>query len=490
MLNSQTNLFYLRVIVREFKHPKVLKVFVFTEMWERYGFYVVQTLLALFLALQLKWPDEKVYYLVGSFTALNYLSPLLGGWIADHLIGQKRAILYGAFVLFLTYLSLTLMHNELSLFISLAGIPVGTGLLKPNISSLLGHQYSNAPSQRESGFTIFYMGLAAGIILGTTLPSIIHEYFGWSYAFASAALVMVFSGMFFLWGCRYFDIKDFHPGASTLKSTFFAFVISLVLWLLAFYILKFPKFADNLIIIIAALAVLYFLRCLQVDNPNQYRKTLTIGLLCIISTMFWSFYFQMFMSLTLFVVRVVKSSLFGFQFYPPYYISIQSIGLIVFGYFFAIRKNMMTDEEIGIASAKKFTIAVGLIFMSYLTIALLCVLMPGDFQFSPLLFIPIYLMISLAEILLSPVGLAAVSLLSNTHKVSTMVGMFFVTLGIGAYLSGKLASLTAIPDLNMSTMQMKALYAVGFMKQVYILTAVCVICLILLRLIKRLLSDK
>ena len=89
MLNSQTNLFDLRVIVQEFKHPKVLKVFVFTEMWERYGFYVVQTLLALFLALHFKWPDEKVYFLVGSFTALNYLSPLLGGWIADHLIVEQ-----------------------------------------------------------------------------------------------------------------------------------------------------------------------------------------------------------------------------------------------------------------------------------------------------------------------------------------------------------------------------------------------------------------
>ena len=97
-------------------------------------------------------------------------------------------------------------------------------------------------------------------------------------------------------------------------------------------------------------------------------------------------------------------------------------------------------------------------------------------------------MISLAEILLSPVGLAAVSLLSNTHKVSTMVGMFFVTLGIGAYLSGKLASLTAIPDLNMDIVQMKAVYAAGFMKQVYILIGVCIICYMLYRTIKRLLS--
>lgn len=474
--------------MQEFKHPKSLKVFVITEMWERYGFYVIQTLLALFLALQFRWPDKKVYYLVGSFTALNYLTPLIGGWIADHLIGQKRAILYGAFVLFLSYLSLTFMHNELSLMISLAGIPVGTGLLKPNISSLLGYQYRDNAAQREGGFTIFYMGLAGGIILGTTLPSIIHDYFGWSFAFASAAVVMVFSGLFFAWGCRYFDIEDYHPTNYSLRNTFFALTTSIVLWLFSFFILKFPKFADNLIITIAALSVLYFLRCLQGDNQTQYKKTLTIGLLCLISTMFWSFYFQMFMSLTLFVVRIVKSDLLGFHFYPPYYISIQSIGLILFGSFFAVKKVALSDEASGILSAKKFTYAIALIFLAYSLITLFCVLFPGESKFSPLLFIPIYLMISLSEILLSPVGLAAVSLLSNTHKVSTMVGMFFVTLGIGAYLSGKLASLTAIPNLNMDIVQMKAVYAIGFMEQVYILIAVCIVCYILYRIIKRLLS--
>ena len=164
--------------------------------------------------------------------------------------------------------------------------------------------------------------------------------------------------------------------------------------------------------------------------------------------------------------------------------------MIVFGYFLSIKASKLTDEEIGIASAKKFTIAIGLISLAYLLIGLLCGLAPGETQFSPLLFIPIYLMISLAEILLSPVGLAVVSLLSDSHKVSTMVGMFFVTLGIGAYLSGKLAALTAIPDLKMSIIDMKAVYAVGFMQQVYILIGVCIICLMLFRLIKRLLSDK
>src|SRR5262245_54132396 len=144
-------------------HPPSLHTFFATEMWERYGFYVVQTLLALYLAFHFKWIDKRIYSLVGSFTALTYLSPLIGGWIADHLLGQKRAILTGAVFLFFSYLTLSWLTSDNGLAAALAGIAVGTGLLKPNISSLLGNEYPSGSAKRESGFTIFYMGITTGI---------------------------------------------------------------------------------------------------------------------------------------------------------------------------------------------------------------------------------------------------------------------------------------------------------------------------------------
>lgn len=110
------------------QHPASLKTFFITEMWERYGFYVVQSLLALFLALYFKWPDKKVYFLVSSFTALNYLTPVIGGWIADYLLGQKNSILMGAVILLLSYVALAMMRNDAVLTLALAAIPVGTGL--------------------------------------------------------------------------------------------------------------------------------------------------------------------------------------------------------------------------------------------------------------------------------------------------------------------------------------------------------------------------
>src|SRR3990167_517652 len=93
-------------------HPASLRVFFSTELWERYGFYVIQSLLALYLALHYQWPDKNIYTLVGSFTALTYLSPIAGGWIADYWLGQKRAILLGASLLFLNYLMLTIINKQ------------------------------------------------------------------------------------------------------------------------------------------------------------------------------------------------------------------------------------------------------------------------------------------------------------------------------------------------------------------------------------------
>ncbi|HAT8189743.1 TPA: MFS transporter, partial [Legionella pneumophila] len=191
------------------KHPKSLRIYFTTEMWERYGFYAVQSLLALYLALHFKWPDKEIYSLVGSFTALTYLSPLVGGWIADKLIGQKRAILLGAIVLFLSYCMLSLIDNSLALTSSLAGVAVGTGLLKPNISSLLGNEYPVGSTKRESGFTIFYMGITTGIILGTTLPSKFSEYFGWSASFTSASIGLIIAFVVFLFGIHQYKIKDY-----------------------------------------------------------------------------------------------------------------------------------------------------------------------------------------------------------------------------------------------------------------------------------------
>jgi len=471
------------------KHPKSLRIFFATEMWERYGFYVVQSLLALYLALHFHWPDKQVYVLVGTFTGLTYLSPLLGGWIADQLIGQKRAIITGAVILFISYCLLSLINTNLALTSALAGIAVGTGLLKPNISSLLGNEYPTGSVRRENGFTIFYMGITTGIVLGTVLPSHLSHQFGWSATYFSAAIGMIIALMVFVFGIIQYKIEDYNPFTFQPQNIFLAFILLLILWSVLFYILNSPQLANALFGMVVLLAACYILYSVNRESPAQARQTLVIGLLCIISVVFWAFYFQMFTSLTLFISRVVQPTLLGVKFPPPYYVTIQSIGMLIIGYFLARKHHQYTLSERGLSTGKKFLLAMLLMTIAFAIIVLVCTFLEKSALLSPLLIIPAYLMFSLAELLLSPVGLSAITVLADQNKVSTMIGIFFVSLGIGAFLSGKLASLTAIPEGETNIVVLKQLYATAFTQQLGILFIATLGCLVIYAVIKFLLTN-
>lgn len=485
-------------------HPSSLSIFFATEMWERYGFYVVQTLLALFLSLHFKWNDKEVYALVGSFTALTYVSPVIGGWIADYLIGQKRAILTGAVILCLAYLDLmwlafdngsgayatTHPDSTFGLTTALAAIAVGTGLLKPNISSLLGNEYPEGSPAREAGFTVFYMGITSGIILGSTLPGVLNYHFGWPISFMSAAIGMILAIVIFSFGCFHYKIADYNPYEHAFKKLALALSLMLLLGISSFFILQNPTIANTVFIGITILSCLYFILSVkQATSREQARKIWVIGLLCLISVMFWALYFQMFLSLTLFISRVVEPTLFGIQFPPPYYVSVQSLGAIVFGLLILLyRRRKTLSFQRGTDSGNKFVYAMCFMTLGYLIISTLCHMNTSLHLISPLYIIPAYLMISLAELYLYPVGLSAITVLASPKKVSTMMGIFLVSLGLGGFLSGKLAYLTAIPVGETSISLLKAHYATAFSELFYILLGATVLCLGINYVIKLLLK--
>jgi POT family proton-dependent oligopeptide transporter len=471
------------VNTKQTNHPSSLLIFFATEMWERYGYYVVQTLLALYLALHFNWPDKKIYSLVGSFTALTYLSPLVGGWIADHLLGQKRAILMGTLVLLMSYLGLSLTNSDEFLNLSLAGIAVGTGLLKPNISSLLGHEYPTGSPHREHGFMIFYMGLTCGIILGTTLPSYVNEHFGWPASFMSAVIGMLIATSIFTYGMIRYQIHDYQPHIFSFNRLMRAIVLMALLWLSACYILNYPTIADLAFCIVVLCSIGYFIHCVRNESGFQSRQTVVLGLLCLISVMFWAFYFQMFLSLTLFIARVVQPDLFGIEFPAPYYVGIQSVGMIMLGLVLLQGKQSSSPIQPGISIGNKFLYAMCAMTLAYGLIVLVCQMGLHAGLLSPLYIIPAYLIISLAEMLLSPVGLSAVTMLACPKKVSTFMGIFFASLGVGAFLSGKLAAITAVPVGSSLVTNLNAHYATGFYRLLCILLAATLLSAILNRIV-------
>ena len=471
----------------KYNHPASLRAFFATEMWERYGFYVVQTLLALYLVLHFQWPDKKVYALVGSFTALAYLSPLVGGWIADNLLGQKRVILIGAVVLIINYFLLSITKSNLLLNFSLAGIAVGTGLLKPNISSLLGNEYPEGSPHRENGFLIFYMGLTIGIVLGTTLPSYLNDNYGWSTAFLSASIGMIFATSIFSFSIYWCKIKDYLPHKFQLKNTSLSLAMICLLWIGSFYILHYPKLANLVFSIVILFSIIYFFRCIKGESKTQSRHTIALGILCFIAVLFWAFYFQIFLSLTLFILRTVQPTLFGISFPPPYYVGVESVGMIILGMFFVSTSHKLNKTQQGLRVANKFILSMCAITAGYLVIVSVCYFSSAELL-SPLYIIPVYLIFSLAEMLLSPVGLYAVTLLAARKKVSTLMGIFLASIGMGSFLSGKLATLTAMTPDELLVVDLKAHYAHTFGKLLIILTAATILCVILNYVIKKIIK--
>ena len=462
------------------KHPRSLRIFFLTEMWERYGFYVVQTLLALYLSLHFKWPDQKIYALVGSFTALTYISPVLGGWIADHLIGQRRCTLLGAFFLFLSYILFSFHASGYYLTFALSGIAVGTGLLKSTISSLLGNEYPVDSPLRESGFTIFYMGITTGIILGTTLPSLLNEHFGWSASFSSAAFGLVFAFAIFTWGIKYLNIHDYHPYVFSLKKTMTAFTLILIMAVIAFMILSFPVLANFAFITTIILSITYLLYSAYREPPEQSKKTISILFFCVISTIFWAFYFQMFLSFTLFITRIVDPTLFGFSFPAPYYVAVQSVGMLFIGFLISRQQSKSSATAQCMSAANKFLLAVLITTLSFGWLAYIAHLsLEISGTISVALMVPVYLSFSFSELFLSPVGLSAITLLASRKRVSTMTGIFFVSLGIGGFVAGKLANYTAVNQTDTALTLLKTHYATGYFLLFKISCVALLVCYIL-----------
>ena len=197
------------------------------------------------------------------------------------------------------------------------------------------------------------------------------------------------------------------------------------------------------------------------------------------------------MSLTLFIVRAVKNRIFDISFPPPYYVGIQSTGMIAFGFLLSrMKKPKLTKAQQAARTGNKFFLSICCMTLAYGLIMLICYTSIDNKLISPLLLIPTYLIISLAELLLSPVGLSAVTLLACNKKVSTMLGVFFVSLGIGGYLSGKLAIITALPAGISNAMEIKHHYSIAFSKLFVILLCSTIACSFINYLIKKLMTDK
>jgi POT family proton-dependent oligopeptide transporter len=470
------------------KQPRGLPVFFLTEMWERYGFYVVQGLLVLFLTQKFQLSDSQSYAILGSFTALAYILPIVGGYIADSSLGYRHAILLGGLLLCLGYGTMGFASDPNQFYLGLAVVTVGTGLFKPNVSSLLGTLYVQDDPRRDAGYTLFYVGINMGSILAYILSGYLMQNYGWHASFGSASIGLLLGVIIFAVGCWMYKISDnrmIQPGFGKYIITY---VLIGILIVLSNFVLQHEDWARRLFYVMCVIVLLVIGYQATKEHGLQRRRIIAYLLLLIISVVFWAIFFQMFLSLDLFIERVVSHNFFGYNIPTTWFLSTESIGVVVFGPILGMLWTRLHRANRGPSLPGKFCIGIFLIAVAFGLLYLSIETTTSLAMVFPLWLIVSYLVIAISELSLSPIGLAMVVELSPPRLVGMMMGIFFVSLGLGGKLAGFLADYAAIPSNMHDLATIKDLYKAAFLHYAEIALAATVLALIFTPFIKRLMQ--
>ena len=397
-------------------HPRGLTTLFFTEMWERFSYYGMRSILVLFMVAPiaeggLGFDTMKATSLYGTYTMAVYLLAIPGGYVADRLLGARRSVLVGGIVIAAGHFSMVFASTA-SFYAGLVMIAVGTGLLKPNISAMVGGLYPSDDPRRESGFSIFYMG----INLGAALSPLACGYLAQSAGFKS---LLASNGMS--------PESSWHWG-------FGAAGVGMTLGLIQYLVHRERlRHVGNLTTPAERIA-----------TPNQpltrqeWLRVAAIGVFFAFTVLFWSVYEQAGSSLTLFADRLTRNEAFGWAFPSSWFQSVQAVFVIALAPVYSAMWLKMDNRQP--SSPAKFSI--GLLFLGLGTLLMVpAAVMAGSGRVSPWWLVVVYFLQVVGEMCLSPVGLSTVTRLAPAKLVGLMMGVWFLASAIGNKFAGELGGL-------------------------------------------------
>jgi POT family proton-dependent oligopeptide transporter len=458
-------------------HPKALPFLFLTEMWERFGFYVVQGMLVLYMTKSFGFSDDKSFTIAGLFAALAYISPLIGGFIADRVLGFKVAIVWGGVFLILGYAILALPFHHF-FYLGLATIIVGNGLFKPNISSLLGALYEPGDSGRDTGFTIFYMGINIGVLLAGVGSGYVKDHFGWHASFALASIGLFIGLCTFGIGVK--TVGMHYPFKPTFSKKKWLAKRWLVLYCLAAIagvcgLLQSTLLGKWFLPIVGVFLLIFVFSLAARQEPEFRKKLFTLNILIISSIIFWAIFLQMFLSTNLFIDRLIDRQIMGTSIPTTVFYALESVFVILFGPLFAWGWSALNQSNKNPSPVMKFVFAIIFAGCGCLVLAMSTHFVGANNLISPLWIVFAYLLITIGELLLSPIGLAAVTMLSPTHLTGLMMGVWFTALGFGGQFAGALAKMSSIPDTAQNPIAELPIYHHAYMDYAYLSFGVAII---------------
>lgn len=450
-----------------FGHPKGLFILFLTEMWERFSFYGMKALLIFYLVKYHLFTDSEGYSVVGSYAAMVYAMPVIGGYLADKYLGFRKAVLFGGVLLVLGHLGMAYEGNAATematglierdsfalgvFFFSLSLIVLGVGFLKANISSIVGELYTENDERRDSGFTIFYMGINLGSFLATIVCSWLGETYGWSYGFGAAGIGMLFGLVTFIYGTKYFNGKG-EPGDPVFLSQkiygvisreWMIYLISIISLGLIWIFIQNHKLVEGLLIVASIASLIFIIYQLTKAGKVERDRLIALTILIIFSVVFWALFEQAYTSLNLFAERSIDRHIFGIEVPAGSFLSLNSLFIIIFAPVFAWIWIFLDKRHMQPNTAIKFGLAIVLVALGFGALV-----MGGNLaeagKVGAMWLVLAYLLHTWGELCLSPVGLSSVTKLSPSGIVGFMMGVWFLATAGAEYVAAVLAKLASI----------------------------------------------
>jgi proton-dependent oligopeptide transporter, POT family len=447
-----------------FGHPWGLSTLFFTEMWERFSYYGMRALLILYMTTELSkgglgWDTKYAGFIYGLYTSSVYFLPLIGGLIADRLIGAKMSTLIGGIVIALGHFLLA--FSSIGFFYAgLVTVAVGTGFLKSNISKMVGDLYSEEDKRRDAGFSIFYMGINLGAFLAPLITGALAVY-NWHWGFAAAGVGMVFGVIQYVIGWKNLkgigDVPAKIEGGSDVG--FLALMVGLiVVTVLAVYFLGIGYLMPT--VLVAGIIAVLSSAVKDKIGFEDWKRVGAIGLLFLFATIFWMAFEQAGSSLNLFAEQMTSRAVgSGWEFPSAWLQSVNSIFLILLAPVFAWVWIKMADRQP--SDPTKF--AIGLFFagLGFVVLAYASSIAGGG-KVSWLWLVAVYLCHTIGELCLSPVGLSSMTKLAPVKMAGLMMGVWFLSLSIGSYIGGLIAGeFKPEPDVLYGLFSKVAMVAIG-----------------------------
>jgi POT family proton-dependent oligopeptide transporter len=443
-----------------FGHPGGLSTLFFTEMWERFSYYGMRALLILFMTapaaaggLELDVAAASGIY--GMYIAMVYMMSLPGGWIADRLIGQRRAVLYGGILIACGHFSMAVPAIA-AFYLGLVLIVLGTGLLKPNVSAMVGQIYEPNDTRRDAGFSLFYMGINLGAFFSPLVCGYLGQRINWHYGFASAGVGMTFGLIQYVLGGRRLGDAGLHPvrdasaeaQARFERRAWSAIAIGLAL-LVALGVsmwrgwlpLTAGQISDGAGYLLLILTVVFFAWLfLSGDWTREERRRLyVIGVFFLAASLFWSIFEQAGSTLNLFADRASHNVVFGHPFPSSWYQSTNPIFIILFAPVMAWLWIKLGRRDP--SSPVKFSVGLLGVGLGFLILVPAARISASGALVSPMWLTATYFVHTIAELCLSPVGLSSMTKLAPARIVGLMMGVWFLATSVGNYIGGQLSGL-------------------------------------------------